>query len=176
MISYRITKYNPQNRNACGSYQKDEWICFTDVGKVFEKTKLTYQDYVKVENAYIKVIKLIMSFLALKSLHIIYLKKYGLSNTKRYSKKTITLYKSLRNNQKVFKKDIAYVSKLRLRNDIGGFFQNKNMFVHFGYDYYMYIGSSKELPQDLRNKIENLGLFVEDFESPYLPDRESTNL
>lgn len=46
------------------------------------------------------------------------------------------------------------------------------MFVHFGYDYYMYIGSSKELPQDLRNKIENLGLFVENFESPYLPDDE----
>lgn len=172
MFSYRITKYNPQNRNAHGSYQKDEWICFADVGKVFEGVKLTYKDYAKTEKAYIKAIKLVMSFLTLDSLHIIHLKKYGLSNPKRYSKKAIAIYKSLRNNQKVFKKNIAYVSKLRLRSDIGGLFQNKNMFVHFGYDYYMYIGSSKELPQNLRNKIESLGLFVEDFESPYLPDDE----
>jgi hypothetical protein len=32
------------------------------------------------------------------------------------------------------------------------------MFVHFEYDYYMYIGNSKKLLENLRNKIEETGV------------------
>ncbi len=43
------------------------------------------------------------------------------------------------------------------------------LFVHFGYDYYMYIGSAKELSTEIILEIEKLGLFVELIDqSPYL--------
>lgn len=45
------------------------------------------------------------------------------------------------------------------------------MYVHFGHDYYMFIGSSTSCPLALKN-IEKMGLFVEDFESPYHPNKE----
>jgi hypothetical protein len=44
------------------------------------------------------------------------------------------------------------------------------MFIHFGYDYYMYIGSSKIAPDFLIKKIQDEDLFVEEFKSPYLED------
>ena len=45
------------------------------------------------------------------------------------------------------------------------------MFVHFGYDYYMYIGSNKRF-KGIINTIANTGLFIEEFESPYDEERE----
>ena len=40
------------------------------------------------------------------------------------------------------------------------------MYIHFGYDYYMYIGSSNAC-DNVRIKIQEEGLFVEEFKSPY---------
>ncbi len=40
------------------------------------------------------------------------------------------------------------------------------MFIDFGHDYYMFIGSRSKC-KDTLQKIKNSGLFVEDFESPY---------
>ena len=52
MFEYRITKYNPSNR-IDGRYAVDEWTSFSDVGKSFGKTELTYAKYLDTENAYI---------------------------------------------------------------------------------------------------------------------------
>jgi len=41
------------------------------------------------------------------------------------------------------------------------------MFVHFGYDYYMYIGSKKKLVNEIEEMIR-LGLFPVEMQSPYL--------
>ena len=42
----------------------------------------------------------------------------------------------------------------------------KEFFVRFGYDYYMYLGAIKDCPSS-REKVQNTGLFVEDYHSPY---------
>jgi len=45
---------------------------------------------------------------------------------------------------------------------------NGNSFVHFGYDYYMYVGGIKELKAAELAIINKNGLFVEKMKSPYI--------
>ncbi len=49
-------------------------------------------------------------------------------------------------------------------------YENK-MYVHFGYDYYMYIGVNEKC-LDAINSIQASGLFVEECESPYYQEDE----
>lgn len=175
MFSYRITKYNPQNRNTRGLYQKDEWTAISDIGKIFNGKRASKTEYFKIENGYIQAIMLFMDFLKIRNLSILGLEKdhnFPLFN-RHISGSMHKLYKTSNTGLALNKPQIRDMARLVLRELLWCKLQNDNMmFIHFGYDYYMYIGSSKELPQNLRNKIENLGLFVEDFESPYLPDNE----
>lgn len=53
MKTYRITKYNPKNREKDGVYSKDEWTSISDIGKSFGDYKLTASDYLKVEDQYL---------------------------------------------------------------------------------------------------------------------------
>ena len=46
---------------------------------------------------------------------------------------------------------------------------DSKMYVHFGYDYYMYIGSLLPCKETIRS-ITNQGLFVKKFKSPYCND------
>jgi hypothetical protein len=172
VFGYRITKYNPQDRNELGHYQKKDWIGIDDIGKTFDKKKLTLQKYLQVEAAYAQTIIYIMDYLNLESLTLKNFTKLKLTHPELLNQEMLNVYNNTINDEQIDKIKAFLLTKLLLREEIAGIFENKEMFVHFGYDYYMYIGSSKELPQDLRNKIENLGLFVEDFESPYLPDND----
>ncbi|MFD1169946.1 hypothetical protein [Oceanobacillus caeni] len=56
---------------------------------------------------------------------------------------------------------------LTLRNIIWCKLGYKNQFfVHFGYDYYMYIGASRQCTKAI-NAVTRSGLFVEKFDTPY---------
>src|SRR5690349_7280311 len=50
---WRITKYNPVFRDEKGTYQKDEWTAFSDIGKAYNGEILTFEEYKKIEDAYI---------------------------------------------------------------------------------------------------------------------------
>lgn len=83
LFEYRVTKYNPQLRNARGIYLKsleEEWTSYSDVGKVFEGKKLTYQDYIAVEDSYIQAIILFMNCLQIDSLTVESLERYPKSS------------------------------------------------------------------------------------------------
>lgn len=60
MLAWRITKYNPENRNEMGHYLIDEWTAYSDIGKNINGKRLTYAEYLTVENAYINAISLFM--------------------------------------------------------------------------------------------------------------------
>lgn len=64
--------------------------------------------------------------------------------------------------------EVRELAKLTLRNVIWcklGY--KKQFFIHFGYDYYMYIGASKEC-EKAKEVVKETGLFIENFKSPYL--------
>ena len=49
---YRVTKYNPQNRDRDGRYLGTEWTSYSDIGKCFDGKVLTEQEYLKAEDAF----------------------------------------------------------------------------------------------------------------------------
>jgi len=170
MYYWRITKYDPQNRDENGLYKKDEWISIGGIGKKFEGVELTYEEYIRYENAYVDAVIRVMRENNVESLRIKPLQKNSYVTYDDFPEpETKNFYKSLKTNTMIPMNDIAKVVRFALRKEIWCKLASDKMFVHFGYDYYMFIGSENR-SDEMINAIINNGLFVENFISPYLPD------
>jgi len=77
------------------------------------------------------------------------------------------IYTAINNGATYDISTISIIARLILREKLWCKLEAKNMFVHFGWDYYMYIGSSCACNQSIQ-KIKVLGLYVEKYSSPYL--------
>lgn len=154
MNQYRITKYNPSFRNDKGYYIVDEWTDFSDIGKKFNNIGLTLEDYIKVENAYIRTAVSILKECNIKALTI---KNLELHLEKQY----------LQENQIMPIENIHIMLKDIFRNKLWCKFEMEDAFVHIGYDFYMYLGCNLLKKEAEQIAIEN-GLFCEEFTSPYL--------
>ncbi|WP_046181327.1 hypothetical protein [Domibacillus tundrae] len=160
MFSWRVTKYNPLNRHADGSYiDQDEWTSFSEVG-----TKVSMEDYLNTEKNYINAITAFMEDMQLKSVCLTSL-EYWPDETEEYdvaefmSKMQIGISLSVQ--------EVKELAKLTLREIIWcKLSYKKQFFVHFGYDYYMYIGTAEKC-STARQKVQSLGLYVEPFVSPH---------
>ena len=172
MFNWRITKYNPNYRDELGRYKKCEWTSFSEIGTIFNGKKLTIDDYIAIENAYVDAIVAFMDDLGIKSLQVKGLEKKNNKFMtdgahKLYSDEMVNLYISLQDNDVLDVREIEYLSRLILRENLWcKLDQEEILLVHFGYDYYMYIGS-RNICEDAINNIIDRGLFVEDFVSPY---------
>ncbi|MDF2565648.1 MAG: hypothetical protein K0Q53_2043 [Massilibacillus sp.] len=172
MFNWRITKYNPIYRDEFGRYNRNEWTSFSEVGKIFEDKKLTYDDYIAVEDSYVGAISKIMEDLNISSLKVTNIERRNnkfkpSQDCEFYTKEMIELYSSIQNNDFIGRREINQLSRLVLRENLWCKLNNdETMFVHFGYDYYMYIGSQKICDTAI-NKIRETSLFVEEFASPY---------
>jgi len=167
MHCWRITKYDPQYRDENGFYMKDDWTSINDVGKDSNGAVLTFDAYLRYENAYVDAIIQIMKANSIESLQVEELEK---NSCVRYDDlpdlELKHCYNSLRENLLLSTQDIPLVSRLALRSIIWCKLYGKQMFVHFGYDYYMYIGSNNKA-ESVISAIENTGLFIEEMPSPY---------
>ena len=160
---YRITKYDPKNRDDQGRYTKDEWIDFGDIGYEFEGKELTLGKYAQIESKYIKAVILFMECLEIDTLQINGLETY----TRPESGELKKVFNQIRNKMVIKKDLVSDVIRLILRNYIWCILVKKDkMFVHFGSDYYMSIGSAIWCEKVIE-KIEEFGLFVEEMISPY---------
>jgi hypothetical protein len=159
--SWRITKYNPVKRDADGSYlDHEEWTCFSEVG-----TKVSMEEYQKQEEKYLDAISVFITEMGLNRVYVNALEQWSDGvrdqNTNEFLSK-IWIGKA------VTVQEVRELAKLTLRNAVWcklGF--KKQFFVHFGYDYYMYIGASEECA-NAKEVVKETGLFIEDFQSPYL--------
>lgn len=156
---WRVTKYNPVNRDENGYYLKDEWTSFSDIGKLYNGIEFTIEEYLKYEKAYIDSILVIMDCNNIDNLNIINLEKYEEDN--EYLN-TFTEGMLLSNSQ------IKEVVRLVLRDEMWcKLIKDDSFFVHFGYDFYMYIGANNKC-DELITFIEDKDIFIETFVSPYL--------
>ena len=168
MYHWRVTKYNPKYRDERGVYLKDEWIIFSEVGKSFENKIVTLFDYLEIETAYVEAILHFMDCLHLNGLKVTCLKKNKKPKIGRiYSQEMIDVFDKIKNRSVLSKEEVAIVARLNLREDLYCRFKSDDMYVHFGWDYYMYIGS-KNACRGAITKIKKSGLFVESFKSPDL--------
>jgi hypothetical protein len=157
MFEYRITKYDPSLRDESGAYTKNELISFQDVGEEFEGKIFALEEYERVETAYIQSAMSFLGEAGIKHLQI-----QGLENSKK-SVKAINLNEV----DNLSKDELKAAFRDVLREEYWCRFENEHgEYVHFGYDYYMYIGVRNYCKDAIELAVSN-GLFVEEFKSPY---------
>jgi len=148
---YRITKYNPMYR-VNGIYTKDEWTSMYDVGKMYNEKAFTFKEYLAVEKSYLNIIEKVLQELNVKRVGI---------------KQGENMYSKLNNSLLRSREEVLLVARGCLREEFWCKLESKNFFIHFGYDYYMYIGADIEEEHMFEIAHEN-GLFSELIQqSPY---------
>jgi hypothetical protein len=159
MHYFRVTKYDPAFRTAAGAYAKDEWTSFSDVGRSFCGLTLSREEYLRVESAYVEAAASFLAEDQAPELRVVGLEIRG-------DHPSAPVEGSL-----VAQGDLAAVCRSILRGEFWCKLEADGRFVHFGWDYYMYLGVTRPCERAI-SKAKSLGLFVEDFASPYLDDEE----
>lgn len=156
MNFWRITKYNPRFRAQDGRYLKDEWTSCSDIGRTFDGSELTPEAYTAVESAYLRSA---MSFVAesmVPDLQVVSVENY------------VDSPPPVTDGQLIHGGLLEDVCRLNLRESMWCKLERRDsFFIHFGYEYYMYIGSQSPCIQSIRIATD-AGLFVEEMKSPYL--------
>jgi hypothetical protein len=172
MATFRITKYNPANRDEAGRYLKNEWTSISDIGCTLDGSTLTLKEYLSMEDDYVAIVKNILVCMNFDALQVVELETNSsidylpeeLVASSRESCKNIQDGCHLQGSS------IDDAVRLALREVIwckltgeGGFY------IHFGWDYYMYVGLTGDLPSSLNVP---KSIFMETFRSPYLSRSE----
>lgn len=174
MYSYRITKYNPTFRDERGYYTIDEWTSISDIGKNLNDGILSLDEYMRVESLYIDAIFEFIKCLSIAYLEVEMLTRWNnilVADSGHYTNDMRKLYETVEEGDVLEAKEIDILSRLVLRDELGCKMRYKDdLYIHFGYDYYMYVVCSSECLSTVK-KIQNSGLFVEPYKSPYLEDQ-----
>jgi hypothetical protein len=183
MYTWRITKYNPLFRDENGHFLRDDWTSIADIGKILQSNHgqpVTVEDYQSSEDAYIETITTFMKELHVQSLQISYLEKnQKITRVKDrikqerekypllYREDLLPLWRTLKAGQQLDGQELMLVCRLTLRGYLWCKLEAPtHMFVHFGWDYYMYIGAT-ETCERATQRARQSGLFVEPMASPY---------
>ena len=168
MNYWRVTKYNPKYRDENNRYSNDEWTSICEVGEYFNNTEFTFSTYLEQEEKYIHAVISAMRELGIDQLKIEELEH---KDYNQYSDLTELnakeFYHSIKCGTLISIDEVPMLMKLILREMMWAKLESEYLFIHFGYDYYMYWGSRRELNKT-KETIQQLGLFIEDFHSPYL--------
>lgn len=168
MYYYRVSKYNPKYRNSSGDYILDDWTSYDDIGETFFNKELTLEKYRIIENLFIDVVIFAMKETRQDFLIVSELEKIVDNNSVlNVGNESYALYKNIHNDARIYLKEIPLFMKLQLRELTWGKLVSENLSVHFGYDYYMYLISSKSLNK-LIDFFYEKGIYIEEnFRSPY---------
>jgi len=155
---YRITKYDPTFRGDDGAYKKDEWTAYSDIGRTFSGKKLSEAEYLETESSYLSALSEFLSEARLPTVTV-----RGLENARGF-----TIPRFISEGNEITIAQCVDFARLALREVIWGrLVRPGRAYVHFGYDYYMYIGLNSKCSSAVARAQER-GLFVEPFRSPYL--------
>lgn len=174
---WRVTNYNPDFRNKNGYYTlTEEWTCPSEIGEIINGKEFTLDEYLQVEAAYVNAVIKFIEESGFNSLRILKLSQWNISEEDKKS----PLYESefeqlvLQEDLMVNKNEIRLICKMVLRNFLDcQLYLIDKFFVHFGWDYYMYIGSYVNCSSAIEFATNNR-LFVEQIQSPYFFSEEET--
>jgi hypothetical protein len=154
MNQYRVTKYNPALRDPSDSFTGHEWTSVADIGRSFAGVILTGEEYGRVEQAYASAALAFLGEAGLTELRI-----EGFENPRglhmAFDEGTVL---SLEHVGEIVGRILREEFWCRLEGDRG--------FLHFGWDFYMYVGVPHPCLSAQARAVE-LGLYVEEFLSPY---------
>ncbi|WP_334157515.1 hypothetical protein [Oryzomicrobium sp.] len=160
---YRVTKYDPSFRDANGAFLRDDWTSYSDIGRIYNGALLSESQYLTVENAYLLSIEEFLREARIETLQL-----RGLEHNARH-----TLPQFIQPQALLSASQCVEFARIALREIVWGMLVAPGQaYVHFGYDYYMYIRLPTKCPKAI-TAAHARGLFVERFRSPYL--REHSN-
>ena len=157
MHEYRVTKYNPRFRKSSGAYTRDEWTSFADIGRSFGGVESTRAEYERVEDAYVAT-----AAAFLREAEVPQVIVRGFENARG-------LPVLVADGNALSIEQVPEVLRRVLQEEYWCRLEDADAFVHVGWDYYMYVGVPRPCPAACR-QANDLGLYVEDFASPYRGD------
>lgn len=169
MFAIRATKYDPAKRDARGVFHDNEWTSVSDIGKMFDGEVLTADEYLAAEDAYIAAIFQMLEAADLSRLSIELLEEKGPTGRRRLQQLDTRQLRerlgAIAIGDELDRERIELISRLSLREALWCKLAGKyDTYVHFGWDYYMYLGSQRE---GAYLGAPPSGMYFEDFASPY---------
>jgi len=156
VFEYRITKYDPTERRE--GWPRAQWTAFSDIGSSFDGVLLTGAAYEAVEACYIEAA---LSFLREAGAACLTVRGFecGAGVPCRYGEGDVLALEQA-----------AQLMAMVLREECWCRLEDSRGFVHFGWDYYMYVGVASACPGSAR-RAARAGLFVEAMRSPHHPQQ-----
>jgi hypothetical protein len=132
---YRISKYDPRFRNSNGEYVREEWTSYCDIGNIFGNKEFTLEDYQITENSYVEFLMQIVEKQQSPQFLIEDLEIYDDESSSSFQAGTVGL------------DHVQSIIRACLREKIWcKILQGEELAIHFGYDYYVYLGLKNEIP------------------------------
>lgn len=131
----------------------------SQVGQSFNGVEFTAEEYARIESAYVAA-----ALAFLREGGVTEMCVAGLEDSRQVSR--------LFEGQTLGTDTLEPAMRSILREEFWCRFESESAFVHFGWDYYMYVGIPCACTA-AREAVEKLGLFVEEFRSPYRADGAS---
>ena len=169
MHEYRVTKFDKTKRGSDGTYlDQTEWTSIADIGKPSNGSVLTVADYLRTEARYVNAIHRFFAASGLAHLRVIQISdRYAAETLEELKNDQPELYSpafaetKYAEDQPVSGEQITLLAQQNLRGILECSLEcNGQFFVHFGWDYYMYIGGQAAC-ETACEETEKDGLFVE---------------
>ena len=177
MNEYRVTKYNPAFRNDYDHYTgagwnptvriddgppftKVEWTMFKEIGGTFSGVVFTREDYDRVEDGYVQAAVTFLSESGESSMRVAGIEKRGRPV-------------DFDNGSVLQLARIGEIIRPTLREEIYCRLEGNDSFIHFDWDFYMYVGVPHPCP-GAEARAAELGLYVEECASPIRLSLEET--
>jgi hypothetical protein len=160
VFEFRVTKYDPANRDCRGAYARDEWTSVSDIGRAFAGVVLTEAEYQRVEDAYATSAVAFLREAGVSALVVAGLENHA----------AVPL--PFANGSSLGLSEVGEAVRRVLREEFWCRLEGAGAFVHVGWDYYMYVGVPGPCPS-AATLARQLGLFVEPFRSPYSEQRQA---
>ena len=154
MFEYRVTKYDPVFRDREGRYLREEWTSVGDIGRSFGGVVLTSEESRRVEDAHVETVLAFLREADCDRLFAVGVENHGGSPSAPTEGDILAGVRLEDAIRRVLRAEFW----CRLEGD--------GCFLHFGHDYYLYVGVPSPCPQACL-LASSLGLFVEEFASPY---------
>jgi hypothetical protein len=159
VYQYRVTKYDPRFRDASGAFLRDDWTSFDDIGSAFGGTVLTPEEYRRVESVYTEAALAFLREAGCASVRCVTVENHAADPTAPEEGTSVGV------------EELPPLIRAVLRSEWWCRFEGPGAFLHFGYDYYVYVGVPIPCAQSCVRAHES-GLFVEPFVSPYHREEE----
>jgi hypothetical protein len=154
MFEDRVTKYDPAFRDREGRYLREEWTSVGDIDRPFGGVVLTREDYQRVENSHVEAALAFIREAGCGSLLAVGVENHGGSPSAPAEDESLSGPR------------LEEAIRRLLREEFWCRLEGDGCFLHFGYDYYLYVGVPASCPQAC-GVASRLGLFVEEFASPH---------